>query len=241
MVGKTEIATITSLTEDGRGLADLPGKRLLVHDVLPGERVSVVRGRRRRHHDEGRLDAVLERSPDRVEPRCAYFGLCGGCSFQHVSPAGQWEFKQGLLADKLRAADIAPERWLEPLHGAQYGYRRRARLGAKYVPGKGRVLVGFRERGAPYIAVMDRCEILAPPGGDLLLSLAELIHGLSIRNRVPQIELAVGDNATALVMRVLDAPDAADMTALMAFSRAHRLRIYLQPAGTGQHLSAWRI
>jgi len=230
-VSEPEIANIVSLTEDGRGLCDLPGKKVLVPDVLKGERVSLVRGRRRRNHEEGRLVEVLQGAPDRVEPRCEYFGLCGGCVLQHMKPLKQWEFKQKLLADKLGAAGLDPQRWLPPLSGPEYGYRRRARLGVKDVPGKGRVLVGFRERGKPYITVMDRCAILAPPAGDLLRPLADLIGSLTLHNRLPQIEVAVGDNATALVFRILAKPASADLAALEAFAKRYDIRIYLQPAG----------
>lgn len=230
-MSEPEIASIVSLTEDGRGLCDLPGKKVLVPDVLKGEQISLVRGRRRRNHEEGRLVEVLQGAPDRVEPRCEYFGLCGGCVLQHMKPRKQWEFKQKLLADKLGAAGLDPQRWLPPLSGPEYGYRRRARLGVKDVPGKGRVLVGFRERGKPYITVMDRCAILAPPAGDLLRPLADLIGSLTLHNRLPQIEVAVGDNATALVFRILAEPASADLVALEAFAKRYDVRIYLQPAG----------
>ena len=230
-MSEAEVANIVSLTEDARGLCDLPGKKVLVPDVLAGERVGVVRGRGRRNHQEGRLVEVFQHSPDRVKPRCEYFGLCGGCSLQHMDPSAQRAYKQRQLAEKLAAKEVEPERWLAPLHGAAYGYRRRARLGVKHVPKKGRVLVGFRERGKPYITVMDRCEILAPPAGELLKPLADLVERLTLHDRLPQIEVAVGDNATALVFRVLAEPVPDDLAALQAFAKEHEVRVYLQPGG----------
>jgi 23S rRNA (uracil1939-C5)-methyltransferase len=136
------------------------------------------------------------------------------------------------LRDNLeRLGRVTPQKWLPPLRGPVWGYRRRARLGVKFVTKKGKVLVGFRERLAPYIADIQRCEVLAPSIGDRVMPLAELIMALSVRERVPQIEVAVADNAVALVFRVLDPPSVADLGRLRAFGAAHGLRIYLQPGG----------
>ncbi|HEY2590116.1 MAG TPA: 23S rRNA (uracil(1939)-C(5))-methyltransferase RlmD, partial [Steroidobacteraceae bacterium] len=130
-----------------------------------------------------------------------------------------------------RVARAEPQRWLEALRGPAWGYRRRARLGARYVIKKGRVLVGFRERLSPYVTATERCEVLAPPAGALIGPLAELLTGLEVRERVPQIEVAVGESATALVLRVLAEPTAADLEKLERFERAHRVRLHLQRGG----------
>ena len=126
---------------------------------------------------------------------------------------------------------MAPERWLAPLAGPSWGYRRRARLGAKFVRKKGRVVVGFRERAAPYVAELARCEVLAAPAGELITPLAQLIDALSIREQLPQVEVSVADNATAMVLRVLAPPAPADLALLRAFAQEHAVRFYLQPAG----------
>src|SRR5690606_35796660 len=168
----------------------------------------------------------------RVVPACEYFGVCGGCVLQHLAADVQVAFKQKAVAETLaRIGNAIPEQWLEPITGPEWGYRRRARLGAKYVAGKERVLVGFRKRAAPYVTDMARCPVLAPPVGELIGELASLVNATSVRDRVPQIEVAVGDNAAALVFRVLDKPTAADEALLADFGRRHGIDIYLQPTG----------
>ena len=228
---EVEVGTVDGLTHEGEGVVH-GGKTAFVAGALPGERVRFERLRRRKHHDEARLVELLEPSAERVEPCCAHFGVCGGCALQHLRAARQLEAKQAELADALeRIARVAPRGWLEPLRGPPWGYRRRARLGARYVRKKGRVVVGFRERAAPYVTATDRCEVLAPPVGALIGALGALLDGLAIRERVPQIEVAVGDEATALVLRVLEAPPPQDLERLRDFERAHGLRLYLQPGG----------
>jgi 23S rRNA (uracil1939-C5)-methyltransferase len=186
----------------------------------------------RRNYDEAELLEVLEPSLERIEARCAAFGRCGGCALQHMSAAQQRDIKFAALRDSLeRIGRVAPRRWLEPVAGPDWGYRRRARLAVKDVHAKDRVLVGFRERHAPYVTDMHRCEVLAEPLGALIDPLSELVGRLSLRARVPQIEVAVADNDVALVFRVLDAPSAADENRLREFGKQHKVRIYLQPQG----------
>ena len=226
-----ETAVVAGLTHEGEGVVR-GGKTVFVPGALPGERIRLRRTRRHRQHDDGELLEVLEPSAARVAPRCVHFGVCGGCVLQHFAPAAQVAAKEGELRAALeRVAQVAPRRWLEPLTGPVWAYRRRARLGAKYVYKKGRVLVGFRERAAPYVADLRGCEVLASPAGSLIAPLAALLTGLSIREQVPQIEVAVADNATALVLRTLTPPAVADLTLLGEFAHRHGVRIYLQPAG----------
>jgi 23S rRNA (uracil1939-C5)-methyltransferase len=232
--GKVVTATIVDLTHDGQGVADIDGRRVFVPDALPGERVEIRLRKRRRKLQEADLVAVLESSPSRVAPGCEYFGRCGGCALQHLAHPAQVEFKQSAVVQALaRIAHTEPEEWLPPVVGKPWQYRRRARLGVKYVSGKDRVLVGFRERAGPYITDMQRCPVLMPPLDNLLGELAELIAGSSVRERVPQIEAAVADDATALVLRVLEAPSAADEDAFRAFGARHNIDIYLQRGGPG--------
>jgi 23S rRNA (uracil1939-C5)-methyltransferase len=227
-----EEADIVDLSHEARGVARLDGKTVFVADALPGEHVVLRRVGRHRNYDEAVLEQVLQSSPDRVPPACPHFGVCGGCALQHLAPAAQLAFKQTQLLENLaRLGSVAPERVLEPLTGPVWGYRRRARLGVKLVPRKGRVLVGFRERSAPYVADLHECRVLMPPVGDLLDPLAALIGGLTIAARVPQIEVAVSDDACALVLRVLDAPAVDDLDRLREFEAAHGVRFYLQPGG----------
>jgi 23S rRNA (uracil1939-C5)-methyltransferase len=226
-----ETGTVAALTHEGEGVVR-GGKTAFVVGALPGEQISFVRTRRHRQHDEGRLLEVLNASPDRVTPRCAHFGVCGGCALQHLAPEAQLAAKQAELRDNLeRIARVMPETWLDPIRSPPWNYRRRARLGAKYVTKKGRVVVGFRERLAPYVAALDRCEVLGDPVGELIEPLSTLLTGLSIRERLPQIEVAIADNATALVLRVLVPPTEGDLTRLREFEAARGVRFYLQPGG----------
>jgi 23S rRNA (uracil1939-C5)-methyltransferase len=226
-----ESGTVAALTEDGEGVVR-GGKTVFVPGALPGEIVRFVRRRRRRQHDEGQLLEVVQASPQRVAARCAHFGVCGGCALQHLAPAAQLRAKDTQLRESLlRLAGVEPQQWLEPLTGPVWGYRRRARLGARFVPKKGRVVVGFRERAAPYVTDCLRCDILAPPVDALLEPLARLLTGLTIRERVPQIEVAVGDRQSVLVLRTLSAPAPADQAQLLAFQAEHGVQILLQPGG----------
>jgi 23S rRNA (uracil1939-C5)-methyltransferase len=227
-----ETATILSVTHDGRGIADTEGKKVFVAGALRGEEVRFVRRKSRRNFDEAELLDVIKASPERVQAKCEAFGRCGGCALQHVSIEQQRAIKFDTLKDNLeRIGRVEPGRWLEPLIGPEWNYRRRARLAVKDVSAKGRVLVGFRERHAPFITDMHRCEVLAAPVGTLIDPLSETVGRLSIRARLPQIEVAVADNATALVFRVLDPPAAEDLDELRRFGDEHDLRIYLQPGG----------
>jgi 23S rRNA (uracil1939-C5)-methyltransferase len=227
-----EEADIVDLSHEGHGVAKPAGKAVFVADALPGERVRMRRVGRRRNCDEARLEEVLQASPDRVAPECPHYGVCGGCALQHLAPAAQLGFKQEQLLDTLaRAGGVEPQQVLEPLTGPAWHYRRRARLGVKYVARKGRVLVGFRERSAPFVADLHECRILASPADQLIDPLARLVEALSIAARLPQIEVAVADNDCALVLRVLDPPTESDLERLRGFEAERGVRLYLQPAG----------
>ena len=231
-VREPETARIDSVTHDGKGIAAIPGKKVFIAGALAGEEVRFRRRKRRRKYDEAELLEVLSASPKRKEARCAVFGVCGGCSLQHVDDSEQRGIKQQALQDALeRIGQVAPLRWLPPIFDTPWNYRRRARLAVKDVAGKGRVLVGFRERHAPFITDMHRCEVLARPVDALIDPLSELIGGLSIRRRLPQIEVAVAENATSLVFRVLDTPTEADLERMRNFAAERDCRIYLQPGG----------
>ena len=230
--GEAREADVVDLAHDGRGIARIDGKTVFVDGALPGERVRLSVFKRRRTFDEASLVEVLTASPDRVTPACAHFGVCGGCSLQHLSPAAQVDAKQRQLLDNLeRIGRVKPRHVLEPIRGPAFGYRRRARLGVKYVHKKGRVLAGFREREKPYIAELRRCETLIERFATLPEDLAALVEGLSIRDKVPQVEVAAGDGTAALVFRVLEPPTAEDLERLEGFGRNQRVAIYLQSGG----------
>ena len=224
-------ADIVDLDHDGRGVARVEGKVTFIAGALPGERVRYKLSRTTRDVDEGAATAVEQASPHRVEPGCAHFGVCGGCTLQHLAPEQQVVFKQKQLLEALtRLGGVEAAEVAAPVTGPMWGYRRRARLGAKLVPKKGGVLVGFRERESPLLAAIDSCVVLDPRVGQSLRDLATLIGGLSIAERLPQIEVACADHA-ALVLRVLDEPSAADREALASFAAAHDFDFYLQRGG----------
>ena len=232
--------TIESLGHDGRGVTHLDGKAVFIDGALPGEVVSFEYLSSRRKFDEGRITGVIEASPDRVAPRCPHFGLCGGCSLQHMEPAAQIQAKQQVLLDNLKhIGKVAPEEVLPPLTGPVWGYRTKGRLGVKDVIKKGRVLVGFREKRSPYVADLSRCEVLHPSVGERFQVLSGLLEKLEARARIPQIEVAVTGAATALVFRHLDPLSAADSEKLQQFAVDHQFHVYLQPGGPDSVQPLW--
>jgi 23S rRNA (uracil1939-C5)-methyltransferase len=226
------VATIESLDREGRGVTHVDGKTIFVEGALPSERVEYLPYRRKSSYEEARVARLLRRSSARAEPLCPYFGTCGGCSFQHANLATQVAAKQRVLEDALwRLGKVRAEMMLPPIQGEAWGYRRRARLAVRLVPKKGGVLVGFHERRSSYVADMRSCEVLPPHVSALLLPLRDLIGALSIADRLPQIEVAVGDRVTALVIRHLLPLTAEDERRLAAFAEAHCVQAWLQPGG----------
>ncbi len=226
-----EEGVVAALNHDGEGVVR-GTKTVFVPGVLPGETIRFQRQRRHRQHDEAVLVEVVTPSADRVEPKCAHFGVCGGCSLQHYAPEAQLAAKQQELMDNLqRIAKVTPDSWLAPIEGSVWRYRRRARLGAKFVTKRGRVLVGFRERAKPYIAALERCEILAAPLDGLITPLSDLLSGMAAKDTIPQIEAAVTPEKTVLVFRHLAALSESDLAALREFEATQGVRIYLQSGG----------
>jgi len=227
-----ETGHIRDMTVDGRGIAEAPGKSAFVDGALTGETVRFQRHRPHSNYDEALLLEVIEKSANRVNPPCDYFGQCGGCALQHLSYAAQLALKQQSLLQALqRIGNVTPAIVLEPLAGRPYAYRRRARLGARVVEKKGRLLLGFREKRNSCITDMTACATLEPELGRLIPLLTQLLNSLQIRNRVPQIEMSKGDNAISLVIRVLDEPGVDDRNLLQAFADSEEVQVWLQPGG----------
>ena len=232
--------TIESLSHDGRGVAHLDGKAVFIDGALPGEVVSFEYRVSRRRFDEGRVIAIAQASPERVEPGCVHFGLCGGCSLQHLDPVAQIKAKQQTLLDNLKhLGKVVPEAVLPPLTGPVWGYRTKGRLGVKDVIKKGRVLVGFREKHSPYVADLVACKVMHPSVGEHLDELSHLIGQLQARARIPQIEVAVAGSITALVFRHLDPLSQGDRDRLKQYAMDQELHIYLQPAGPDSVQLLW--
>ena len=233
-------AAIDSLAHDGRGVAHVNGKATFIEGALPGEEVMFTYVMQRRRYDEGLVTEIITPSPERAAPQCRHFGLCGGCSLQHLRADAQIHMKEQILLDNLRhIAHLEPDEILPPLTGPHWGYRRRARLGAKFVEKKQAMLVGFREKRSAYLADLAQCEVLHPKVGKNLLALRTLLRGLDAYNRIPQVEVAAGDEAVALVFRHLDPLSEHDVAALRTFGEQQGFYIYLQPAGPDSAVPLW--
>ncbi len=225
---------ISALDQEGRGVARVDGKAVFVEGALIGERVAIEVFRNKPNYALARMTALFEVSRERVAPHCPHFGVCGGCSLQHLEPLAQVAVKQRVLEDALwHIARTRPRQMLAPIHGPTWAYRQRARLSVRDVPKKGGVLVGFHERKSSFVADMTVCPVLPPRISALLTELRSLVGALSIRDRLPQIELAIGDgvDGEALILRHLAPLTDADEREVSAFAQRHSVRIYLQASG----------
>ena len=224
--------TVESLDQEGRGVAHADGKVIFIEGALTGETVSYSSYRKKPSFELAQVMQIDKPASMRVQPKCKHFGVCGGCSMQHLEAGAQVAVKQRILEDSLwHIGKVKAETILPPIHGQTWGYRERARISVRHVIKKGKTLVGFHEKRSSFVADMQSCEILAPKIAKLLPLLAELIGGLSIRDRLPQIEVAVGEYVDALVLRVMDSPSHEDETALRAFADKHHIQFWLQSKG----------
>ena len=226
------VAQVESLDQEGRGVARVDGKAIFISGALPGELVEYSPYQRKPNYELADATRVLRASPSRVEPRCPHFGICGGCSLQHLELRAQVAAKQRILEDSLaRIGKVRAETMLAPIHGPDWRYRYRARMSARYVIKKAKQLLGFHERRSTFVADMDTCEVLPARISALLDPLRVLIGSLSIRERVPQVELAIGDAVDVLVLRILDAPAPDDEEKLREFAERHNIQFFLQTKG----------
>lgn len=232
------IIDIESLDMEGRGVGHLQnedgtqGKVIFVEGALPGERVSFQSFRKKPKWEAATLTELHRESSLRVKPKCTYFGTCGGCAMQHLEPSAQVSIKQRVLEDNLwHLGKVRAETMMRPIFGPTWGYRYRARLSVRHVQKKGGVLVGFHERKSSFIADMQTCEILPPHVSAMLVPLRRFVESLSIFDQMPQIELAVGENVTALVLRNMAPLTADDEAKLKAFADEYRVQWWLQPKG----------
>ncbi len=223
---------VESMDQTGRGVAHADGKTIFIDGALPGEWVAFAPYRKKPNFELAQLSQVVRPSVARVVPRCRHYGVCGGCSLQHVDARTQVAVKQRVLEDALwHIGKTRPAQVLPAIHGEAWGYRHRARLSARYVPKKGGALIGFREKRSTYVADMTTCEVLPPRIAALLVPLRELINALSAPDRVPQIELAIGDGVDALTVRILQPLSVGDQDSLRQFADRHRVQFFLQQGG----------
>ncbi|MBI3899924.1 MAG: 23S rRNA (uracil(1939)-C(5))-methyltransferase RlmD [Gammaproteobacteria bacterium] len=238
--GDVTVATVESLTHDARGVARIDGKTTFIEGALPGEQVRFRYHNKYPRYDTGAVQEVLSPSPERVTPPCPHFNVCGGCSLQHMSPTAQLDAKQRVLAETLEhVGKVQPERWLAPISGPVDGYRRRARLGVRYVSNKGGALVGFRERRSSFITPLTTCLTLDPRAAALLPAMRALVTRLSRPNRIPQIEVAASDDQLALVLRHLEPLTDNDRAQLRDFAAMYGVTMYVQPGGTDTMALLW--
>ena len=232
-----EWLAVESLDLEAQGVAHrADGKVVFIEGALPGEEVRCSVGRRKNQWEQGTMVALRCESAQRVRPGCPHFGLhagaCGGCKMQHLHPAAQVAIKQRVLEDNLwHLGKVRPAQMLRPIEGPAWGYRQRARLSVRHVAKKGTVLVGFHERKSRYVADMTVCPVLPPAVSAMLPGLRELIGAMEQRDRLPQIELAGGDDTMALVLRHLEPLGEADLERLREFGRRHGVQWWLQPKG----------
>ena len=232
-VPSTEWLKVESMDLDAQGVAhNLEGKVVFIDGALPGEEVQVKVNRRKNNWEQATMTSMRRESSQRVVPRCPHFGTCGGCKMQHFHIGAQIATKQRALEDGLwHLGKVRSERMLRPIEGPSWGYRYRARLSVRFVVKKDKVLIGFHERQSSFVADMDSCEVLPPKVSAMLVPLRGLIAAMDQRDRVPQIELAVGDEVIALVLRHLEPLTDADLGRLRAFAAEHGVQWWLQSKG----------
>jgi 23S rRNA (uracil1939-C5)-methyltransferase len=236
----SHVAFVHSLSHDGRGIATIQQMTTFITDSLPNESVSYNITHRHTRYHEAQATHILIPSSDRVAPGCQHFGICGGCSLQHMNPKTQLELKQNTLLEQLKHfGQTAPREILPPIQGESYYYRRKARLGVKYVHKKNKILIGFREKSSRYLADLHDCPILSEKLSHQLPHLAELIRSLSIYLAIPQIEIAMGDTDCALVFRHLQALTNEDQQKLIQLGKQNNFHIYLQPHSPTSLIKLW--
>lgn len=227
------VAFIESIDHEGTGVAHVDGKVTFIEGGVTGETVEFARRRSRGNFDVGTVTAVLRESALRVKPGCPHYGTCGGCAMQHIDAFAQVAAKQRVLEDNFaRIGKVTPQMLLPPVVGPAWGYRTRARLSIRFVHKKERALMGFRERSSTYVADSDSCDVLPPAFSKLIPGLRNLFTSLELRDRIPQLELAVGESVMALVLRNLESLPEGDQAKVRAFADANPgIQFWLQPKG----------
>ena len=226
------IVVIESLDHEGRGIAHADGKVVFIEGALTGERVTYSSYRKKNNYEQAKVEQILKQSFMRVQPKCSVFGVCGGCSMQHLDPRAQVAVKQRVLEDNLqRIGKVKPEVMLPPIYGQPWAYRQRARLSVRHVLKKNKTLVGFREQNGKYVADMQHCEILTPKIASLLPLLGELNEKFTVRDILPQIEVAIGEHVDVLVLRILAALTPSDEALIKEFADKHQVQFWTQTKG----------
>ena len=231
---------VEDLTHDGCGVVKIEGKAYFIDGVLPNELIRFQSARKRKGKFQGKLDEIIEPSEQRVKAECEYFGVCGGCVLQHLNSAAQLKNKENILFENLsRIGKVSVQEHLPAIQGETFGYRRKARLGIKKVDKKGGILVGFRERNSSFITSLNQCKTLDTRISDLLPGLHDMISELSNNNRIPQIEVAAGDDDVALILRHLEPLVDNDLAILEQYAKDQQVQMYLQSGGPDTVTPLW--
>jgi 23S rRNA (uracil1939-C5)-methyltransferase len=225
-------AIIESLSHEGRGIAHVNNKITFIENALPGEEVKFIYTKRHSRFDTGTAVEILKPSSKRTTPYCKHYDICGGCVLQHLNHQHQLLFKTKILQEQLKhIAGLDVTNFLPPIIGPNVSYRGKARLAVKYVQKKGKVLVGFHEKNSSHVVATEECEILNPRVGKKIHLLSKLITELSIYQHIPQIEIACGNEVTALVLRNLQKFSDTDIELINKFAKEHQFQIYTQSGG----------
>lgn len=231
---------IGSLSHDGRGIGIINNKTTFISGALPSEEVTCQITRKTNRFYEGESLTVIKSSENRVTPPCQHFGLCGGCSLQHMAIEAQLDHKQQTLLEQLKHfGKVSPATLLPPLSATTQAYRRKARLGVKFVNKKNKVLVGFREKSSHLLADLQHCVVLHPQVGERLIELGHLVASLERYRDIPQIEVAISDHEAALVFRTLQTLGELDEKKLIQFGMDHHFHIYIQPNSPNNIIKLW--
>lgn len=232
--------TIESVSHDGKGVCHIDDTTVFIDGALEGEEVDFVYVGKRKNIAQGKVEKVISASPYRVEPKCQHYAICGGCSLQHLDAQHQIILKQQVLLENLkRIGKAEPEQVLEPLTGPHWGYRNKARLGVRFVIKKDKMLVGFREKHSNFLAELHSCQVLNPKVGQHLEDLAQLLGSLSIYQKIPQLEVAFGDETGAFIVRHLEPMTDTDQQKLIDYAKVQNIQLYLQPKGPDSIHCIW--
>ncbi len=231
---------IEKLSHEGRGITKLEGKTIFVEGALPGETVTAEYVAVHNQYDEMRVKEVLVASIERVQPDCQFVDRCGGCRLQHMAPSAQIALKESILEEQFEhIGQVNPQTWLEPMTALSQGYRKKARLGVKFVTKKDKCLVGFREKQGRFLAEIDTCTILHIKVSKLLEPLQKMIATMDAKLTIPQIEVAMGDEQLAFIVRHLKALSEDDTTQWITFAKKHDIQLYFQPKGPDTVHKVW--
>ncbi len=237
---ETVQVAIKNLSHEGRGVSHLDGKTLFIDGALPGEEVEMRYAAVHAKFDEGYAVNVIKASESRVEPKCQHFEMCGGCSLQHMDSSAQIQFKESILKEHFEHfGKLKPDNWLPALQADTFGYRKKARLGARWVSKKNDCLVGFREKRSNFLTEISHCPVLIEQVDNLIMPLRTLIASLDSKQSTPQIEVAAGDNELALVVRHMEPLSNSDQQKWLEFAKQHHFSLYYQPKGPDTVHKIW--